>query len=66
METQNDPKMANDHFWKSLINILLSGLREEQDQSSRRGAGKTSLTSIHEDAGLIPGLTQGVWDPVSL
>ena len=29
-------------------------------ESSHLGAAETNLTSIHEDAGLIPGLTQCV------
>ena len=34
--------------------------------SSRRGSRETNLTSIHEDPGLIPGLTQCVRDLVLL
>ena len=38
--------------------------RERVFQSSHYGSVVTNLTSIHEDVGLIPGLTQWVKDPV--
>ena len=35
-------------------------------RSSHHGSMETNLTSIHEDAGLIPGLAKGVRDPLLL
>ena len=38
-------------------------LKTAQRASSHRGSVEMNLTSIHEDAGSIPGLTQWVKDP---
>ena len=39
-------------------------LRKDPVRSSHYGAAEMNPTSIHEDAGLIPGLAQWVGDPV--
>ena len=38
--------------------------KKKASWSSHRGSVKTNLTSTHEDADFIPGLTQWVKDPV--
>ena len=40
--------------------------KEQRTWSSHDGSVETNLTSIHEDAGLIPGLAQWVKDLVLL
>ena len=37
--------------------------KKKKAQSSHRGPAEINLTSIHEDAGLIPDLAQWVKDP---
>ena len=47
--------------WFSLIFCIL---KNYTNGSSHHGTAVTNLTSIHEDVGLIPGLTQWVKDLV--
>ena len=41
----------------------LALIKSKYPGSSHCGSAETNLTSIHEDVGLIPGLTQSIKDP---
>ena len=49
------PSFASKHFW---VLLLMHTFKIIALRSSRCGSVETHLTSIHEDAGSIPGLTQ--------
>ena len=51
---------------RTLTNEALEGRKVKEEGSSYHGSAVTNVTSIHEDEGLIPGLTQWVKDPVLL
>ena len=58
--------MLNSPLLKSLYEYAWPlNLKLPQFWNSRHGSGQTNLTSIKEDAGLIPDLARGVKDAVS-
>ena len=50
----------------TLLSFILFISKRIKTWSSHCGAGETNPTSIHEDVGSIPGLTQWVKDPALL
>ena len=46
--------------------MCIDGVKRIEYRSSCHGSEEMNLTSIHEDVGLIPGLTQRVKDPMLL
>ena len=56
--------LGQGNYEMCLKSIFVPEGLKELNRSSHRGSVETNLTSIHEDAGLIPGLAQWVKDPV--
>ena len=56
--------MTNKMGWEGLMEVVMFKLRS--DWSSSCGTEETNPTGIQEDAGLLPGLAQGVGDPALL
>ena len=59
--------MANGPWVRRMVRDLKgkdwrTGIKEDWGRSSHCGSAEENLTSIHEDAGSIPGLTQCVKD----